>query len=325
MKRFMIFLLGLAVLGAGLWFLGPREPATGPVAFSPDTLGGDLDAYLFRSERAVPDIRRGTQKHILWVDPVGKRRTPLSIVYLHGFSATLEEIRPVPDNVARALGANLFYTRLTGHGQSGAALGAARLADWRADVAEALEIGRRLGERVIVMGTSTGGSLATMALGDPEMSRDVAGVVFFSPNFALKAEGSQVLTWPFARQFVPMILGAERFFAPENADHAKWWTTRYPTQAVIPMAAAVKAANEVDHGAIDVPALFVFSDADQIVDAARTRAIAARWGGPTALWPVEAGPEDDRVSHVIAGDILSPGLTDEVVERILEWVRERGF
>lgn len=325
MNRFLAIVFALIAVLALLWVFGPRETVSGPVAFDAERIGPDLDAYLFRSERAVPGVVRGAQKHILWADPAQKEKTPLSIVYIHGFSATLEEIRPVPDNVARALRANLFYTRLAGHGRSGAAMGEARVADWRADMAEALEIGRRLGERVILMGTSTGGSLVTMALADPAFSQDVAGAVFFSPNFGIQAEGSEFLTWPFARSFIPLILGEERFFAPENTDHAKWWTTRYPTKALVPMAASVKAANVVDHGQIAQPALFVFSDADQIVSAARTREVAAEWGGPATLWPVEAGPGDDRVSHVIAGDILSPGLTDNVVARILEWVRERGF
>ena len=67
----------------------------------------------------------------------------------------------------------------------------------------------------------------------------------------------------------------------------------------------------------------MFSDRDEIVDAAETRAVAGRWGGPVSLWPVEPGLGDDHNAHVIAGDILSPGLTEDAIGRILEWVRER--
>ncbi|MEM7616385.1 MAG: alpha/beta fold hydrolase [Pseudomonadota bacterium] len=325
MNRFLIAILALVLVGAGLWFLGPREKISGPVAFDATRIGPDVDAYLFRAERSVPDLVRGAQKHVLWANPVNKTKTPLSIVYIHGFSATLEEIRPVPDEIARLLGANLFYTRLKGHGRNGAAMAEARYLDWRADLAEAVEIGRRLGDRVILMGTSTGGALITAGLVEPETTADVAGVVLVSPNFAPQQQGVGVLTWPFARNFAPMILGEERFFAPENTEHGKWWTTRYPTEAVVPMAASVKAANEVNHARITAPALFIFSDADQVVRAERTREIASAWGAPVSLWPVEAGPNDDRQSHVIAGEILSPDLTAEVVERILEWLRERGL
>lgn len=316
-------LLVLALAGAVAWFFGPREPVAPTARFDPGLLDQGIDAYLYNQERRVPGIVRGAQKHVLWADPTLRDRRRLSVVYVHGFSATLEEVRPVPDLVARSLEANLFYTRLTGHGRDGAALAAATVPDWRYDLEEAIAIGRRLGEEVILMGTSTGGTLITLALSDPSLREDVAGVVFLSPNFGIKAEGAGFLTYPFARSFVPWLVGEERFFAPENPEHAKWWTERYPTVAVLPMAASVKAARAADLDQIDVPALFIFSDEDQVVDSAETRAVAAGWGGPVTIWPVAVGSRGDRSHHVIAGDILSPGMTDDVVERILEWVRER--
>lgn len=325
MRFLLLLLVGLAVIGVALWFLGPREPAGRGAAFDPEIIGRDVDNYLYRQERAVPGIVRGAQKHVLWADPARRDRRPLALVYVHGFSATLEELRPVPDMVARALGANLFYTRLTGHGRDGAALAGASVADWRRDLEEAIAVGRELGDRVILIGASTGASLITLALEDPALREGVAGVVLVSPNYGLKATGAQVLTWPFARRFVPLVLGEERFFAPESADHAKWWTERYPTVALLPMAATAKAARKADLAGIDVPALFIFSDLDEVVDHKQTRAVADAWGGPVTVWPVEPARGDDRSAHVIAGDILSPGLTEPVVERILEWTRERNL
>lgn len=325
MKIVFIGLLAIAAFAAAFWFLAPREPLEDGIAFDPEAIGTDIDAYLYNRERAVPNLKRGAQKHVLWANPATKAKTPLAFVYIHGFSATLEEIRPVPDRVARTLGANLHYTRLAGHGRDGAAMAQATVPAWRRDVAEALEIGRRIGERVVVIATSTGGSLAAVAATDPELNRQVAGIVFVSPNFGLMAEGSHMLDMPFSRTLLPMILGNARGFAPHNSKHQEWWTERYPTQALAPLAAAVRAAGHADVAATGIPALFMFSDADRVVDAARTREVAARWGGPVTLWPVELGLGDDPMSHVIAGDILSPGLTDRAVTQIVEWVRARGL
>lgn len=319
--KVMIALLLVAAVIAAVWFLGPREPVGGAVAFDPEQMEEDLNAYLYRQERDVPFLRRQSQKHVLWVDPVSKAQTEYSVVYIHGFSATMEEIRPVPDMVAEALGANVFYTRLSGHGRDGLAMAEASLPDWREDMAEALEIGRRIGKKVIVISTSTGGTLTTLALAEGEPG--VAGVVMVSPNYRLKAEGAFLLTWPFARSFVPLILGPERSFPPENESHARWWTTKYPTVALLPMAAAVKEAVRSDIENIDVPALFIFSDADEVVDAGTTRTVASRWGGAVSVWPVRLEEGDDRMSHVIAGRILSPSMTVPVVDRILEWINER--
>lgn len=325
MRIILIFLAVVVVVGAVLWLVGPREPAGRGLPFDPETIGRDVDNYLYNSERDVPGVIRGAQKHVLWADPARRDKRPLALVYIHGFSATLEETRPVSDIVARELGANLFYTRLTGHGRDGEALAEATVADWRRDVEEAIAIGRRLGDKVILIGTSTGGTLITLALEDPALREDIAGIVMISPNFAVRATGASLLTWPFARRFVPMVEGEERFFAPRTAEHAKWWTERYPTVAVLPMAASVKAAREVDVSEIDVPVLFVFSDLDEVVDHRQTRAVADAWGGPSTVWPVEPGRGDDSQAHVIAGDIMSPGMTDAVAERILEWTRERAL
>ncbi len=324
MAKYAMIAAGVVLAALIVLFLaGPRERTDGPLAFSPDDIGADVDAYLYTRERDVPNILRGAQKHVRWADPANRVPTPLSIVYIHGFSASLHEIRPVPDDVAAALGANLFYTRLKGHGRDGAAMAEATALDWREDIAEAFEIGRRIGERVIVVGTSTGGSLAALGLFDDRINDRIAGIVLMSPNFGVQADGSWLTALPYARWLIPALVGRERRFQPENADHARWWTERYPTEAVVPMARVAAAARGLRFEDTDIPALFIFSDADKIVRTDVTRDIAGRWGGPVSVWPVATGTRDDRNSHVLAGDILSPGLNEAVTERFLEWVTER--
>lgn len=104
----------------------------------------DLDRYLREEEAGVPGITPGAEKSIVWAGKPGAK-TPFSIIYLHGFTATRQEVAPVYDLVARSIGANVFYTRLTGHGMSGEALAAATLDDWINDTWEAYEIGERIG------------------------------------------------------------------------------------------------------------------------------------------------------------------------------------
>ncbi len=80
----------------------------------------DIDTWLTMREADVKGVRAGCAKQIVWAD--GVRKTPISVVYVHGFSATGAEVRPLPDLLAKALGANLYFTRLKGHGQDGIAL-----------------------------------------------------------------------------------------------------------------------------------------------------------------------------------------------------------
>ncbi|KZL20096.1 hypothetical protein PsAD2_01582 [Pseudovibrio axinellae] len=56
--------------------------------------------------------------------------------------------------------ANLYYTRLTGHDRTGEALAEATLYDRINDLAEAVEIGRQIGEKIIIVSTSTGATLS---------------------------------------------------------------------------------------------------------------------------------------------------------------------
>jgi hypothetical protein len=101
-------------------------------------ISGDLDEWLATSEREISEansIIPGTEKRIRWYQGSSNIKTPYSVVYFHGFSATRQEIAPVGDLVADALQANLFETRLTGHGQRRNALVGVRAEDWLDDAA----------------------------------------------------------------------------------------------------------------------------------------------------------------------------------------------
>lgn len=316
----LVRLLGLGVLAVvAVALFGPTEPVETDVTFDPAGIGDDVDAYFAQAEAAFDDNTPGTQKRVQWAD-TPNTKTKLSILYVHGYSATSEEIRPVPDRVAETLGANLVFTRLTGHGRSGDAMTEATVELWMQDMAEALAVARQVGDEVIVIATSTGATLATMAAEHPEMIDAVKGMVFVSPNFRIQAPASAILTWPLVRYWGPLVAGPERSFPARNADHEKYWTTRYPTVALLPMAAAVKYARHLDHSALKQPLLLVFSDDDNVVSPDATRAVGTRWGGPVTRQMMVMGPGDDENSHVVAGDILSPGQTDTAIAAILAWI-----
>lgn len=296
----------------------------------------DLERWLAAQEAAVGGVRSGCEKRIVWHDGAnshGRQKTKTALVYIHGFSATGEEIRPLPDLVAKALGANLYFARLTGHGQDGAAMGRATLRDWECDVVEALSIGRRIGEEVILMGCSTGCTLITQALaeaaGRPESQATtpsaqtaaaVKAAVFVSPNFGLtNAFAHTVLQLPGVRHWGPRLLGRERSFDPINADHSAYWTVKYDTAAVFTMADAVRAAMGADIENISVPAYFAFNEEDQVVRADFTRKVMARWGGDVRMDLLVQTEADDAMGHVMAGDVFSPGQTEPLAERITAW------
>lgn len=313
-------LLALFLLLALAWLVLPRDGVDRAIAFDPSVVAADPSGWLARQEQQFSDIVPGTGKRILWAGQAGVR-TPLAVVYLHGFSATSEEIRPVPDDVARALGANLFFTRLAGHGRTGDALAAVQAGDWIEDLAEAMAVGRAIGDRVLVIATSTGGTLAAIGATDAALADGLAGVVMISPNFGLESPAAMILDLPGARWWGPVVAGAERSFTPQNEGHARFWTTAYPTTALFPMAALVREAAAADLTTARVPLLMILSPDDQVIDADRAEAAAGRWGGPVRLELRTMTEGDDPYSHVIAGAILSPHQTEAVVGLILDWAK----
>ncbi|WP_297774414.1 alpha/beta fold hydrolase [uncultured Roseovarius sp.] len=281
--------------------------------------GEGVDVYLEAVESAYDDIRPDSHKRVIWA---GQRetRTPLSIVYLHGFSASSQEIRPVPDRLAEALGANLVYTRFRGHGRTPDAMGEATAEDWMRDASEALALGRATGERVVVLATSTGASIAAAALHHPAQRERVAGIIMVSPNFGINNPLAPLLTWPAARHWLPLLAGKRRSFEPRSTAQAAEWTTEYPSTAVFPMAAVVAHARVLDYSEVGLPALFYYSDGDQVVRPEMSAKVAEGWGGPVTRLVPELGPGDDPFAHVVAGDIMSPGATASATEAMLNWI-----
>ena len=128
-----------------------------------------------------------------------------------------------------------------------------------------------------------------------------------------------MLTWPWGGAIADALIGKERGFTPLNPLHARYWTSRYPTRAILPVAALTALARTAPVENVCIPAIFVFSDADQVVRADVTRQVAARWGGPHEILSVEEN--GDPGSHVIAGDALSPSTTDALADKILVFLR----
>ncbi len=308
-------ILTIVVILIAVFLAGPRVKVD--TRLKPVALPDDLERYLAESEARFTDITPGAEKTIVWAN-AAKTKTPLAIVYLHGYSATRQEVAPLCDLVAARLGANLFYTRLTGHGRSGAAMAEADANDWLNDTVEALEIGKRLGDRLIVVGVSTGGTLAAWLATRPESAAALA-YVLISPNFAPKDANSQILTWPWGEQLARLVVGPEYSWTPHNDRQARYWAHRYPAKALLPMMALVKYVRALELEAVRAPLLVIYSPNDQVVNPREVERAYARFGATVKEIKTVTRSENPE-SHVLAGDILAPGATPAMAETVLEFV-----
>ena len=278
----------------------------------------DIDILLESQEKMVRFLRPGTEKKVLWAQGNGVK-TKTSIVFIHGFSASRVEIDPVVDLIAAELNANVYFTRLRGHGQDGKALGEATYEQLLDDTIEAIEIGKSIGDDVVLIGCSTGCSLIHIALGQ---DHDIKAAIYISPNFGPKPIKGQALRIPGAKFLVPLVFGKEHSFVAINDEYATCWTTKYPTKALFTIKTTVLASHQVDHQAIKVPIMMWFSDEDKVVNAKWTRKIASMMGDNVTLYNPSLTDQDDPSHHGIIGDILSPSQTIIAVKKIINWLTQ---
>ena len=310
----MLIFLFFLILFFMVLFFGKREPAD--LTLPKVSIETGVDEYLEAQEKQVSNLMPWTTKEVIWAKKKGKK-TKFSIIFLHGFSASKFELAPFPDAIASGIKANIYNARLSGHGCGGEALGHVTVKDWIFDLSEALEIGRKIGEKIIIIGSSTGGTLAAVAASE----KNVSGIIFVSPNFKVRYRFFQIFTLGFARFWIPLIFGKYREFKPISKEHAIYWTTRYPIVAIITMATLVKKVVSQNFNKKNCPALFIVSEEDKVVDAKKTLQIAEQWGGKSLVNLVKCGPYDDPQSHVLAGDIKSPTQTEKLVKTSLAWIK----
>ena len=307
-------LLALAVL----WLVTPASIGGHVTVSEP---GDDLDVWIAERERVVDAAHQlvpGTEARIRWQSP--GERSEYAVVHLHGFSASRQETAPLAERLADRLQANLFEARLDGHGHLAEPMLNVRAEGWLEDAATAFAIGEAIGDKLVVVTTSTGGTLALAMIGHPRM-QSVDTLVLIAPNMMPADPAAQWLTRPGGPLIARLLVGETRSWLAYNAKQATYWTTTYPTEAIIEVMRLVDFANGKLPATIDQN-LLVFQSADDIiVSPAASRAAFDTIDAPRKRW-VDVNEAGDPSNHVLAGDILSPGNTQPFVDEIVGFVRE---
>ena len=289
----------------------PRYNSTEPVVPAEPAA---LESYI-RDREAAHKLKTDNEARIVWVDS-SKRKTPFVIIYLHGFSASQGEGDPVHRDIAKKYGCNLFLSRLAEHGIDTAEAMVNLTADnyWES-AQEALAIGRQLGDKVILMGTSTGGTLALqLAWTYPDQ---VAALVLMSPNIAINDPNAWLLNDPWGLQIAHMVTGSPYIISKDDYGplYRQYWCTKYRTEAAVALEELVETTMKKDNfEKVKQPAaLFYFykdeTRQDSTVKVSAELEMFDQLGTPAALKYKEAIPEAG--THVIGSGIRShdvPGV-----------------
>jgi esterase/lipase len=216
----------------GLYFLGPRPDSpeyNRDLPVVPDS-ADELERYV-QTREAMHQLKPDNEARIVWYDSA-RRKTPYAVVYLHGFSASQKEGDPVHLRFAKEFGCNLFLSRLSDHGvdttESLMLFTADRL--WNS-AKEALAIGQRLGDKVILVSTSTGGTLALMlASAYPDK---VQGLINLSPNVAINNSAAFLLNDPWGLQIARMVMGGKYRESKGSKETSPYWNDKYRLEATV--------------------------------------------------------------------------------------------
>jgi pimeloyl-ACP methyl ester carboxylesterase len=194
-KRFLRITFPIIVIIA-IYFVGPEpdKPKWEEVLPSVPADADALEAYIAGKERAHK-LKPDNHARIVWADST-RSRTEYAVVYLHGFSASQKEGDPVHRRFASEFGCNLYLARMADHGIDTVDAMINFTTDrWWASAREALAIGKNLGDKVIIMSTSTGGTMAlALAAAFPD---DVHALINMSPNIAINNDAAFLLNNPW--------------------------------------------------------------------------------------------------------------------------------
>ncbi len=310
--RIIKWLIGFIAVAGIVYLLGPN-PETPVYNTTLPNIPGEpaaLEAYI-QSNEQKHKVRPNNEARIVWANDSVKQKTPYAIVYLHGFSASQEEGNPVHQQIAKQFGCNLYLARLSEHGiDTTDALINMTAASLFESAKEAYAIGKQIGEKVILMGTSTGG---TLALQLAAIYPEIAGLVLYSPNIAIKDPNAWLLNNPWGLQIARMVKGSNYMgVQKEHPLYQQYWNTKYRLEATVQLEELLETTMTKENFAkVKQPLLVLYyykdeQEQDPVVSVDAMKKMFAEVG--TEEKNKKMIPVPNTSNHVIASPIQSKDI-----------------
>ena len=305
--KISISLIALLVI---VYFLGP-QPQKPDFNYTLPAIADstNMDLYVSNIEQGHK-IKPNNEAKIIWADS-SHQATDYAIVYLHGFSASQMEGAPVHENIAKQFHCNLYLARLAEHGiDTTEEMMNLTAENYWESAKQAYAIGKKLGKKVILMSTSTGGTLSLqLAAAYPE----IAGLIMYSPNIEIYNPTAPLLNDHWGLQIARIVMKGNYMNIPfTNPEYPKYWNTHYRLEGTIALQNLVEATmNKALFKKISQPVLtlYYFKDEahqDNVVKVGATQKMFAEISTPDSLKVLKAMPETGN--HVLASPILSKDI-----------------
>lgn len=276
----------------------------------------NLEQWITDREQQISDLKDATRAHIVWNCDQPYHKTSYSLVYLHGFSASHGEGDPVHKRLAKRFGMNIYLARLKEHGRTKYEFKHLSMQGLLSSAAEALAIGRKIGDNTILMGTSTGASLALYLASE---FTSVNGLILFSPLIRFYRWRVKMLTNPLIRKVMEKILGREYLVHNDEQDGLieQIWYSKYRLQGILALAELVDKTMTADvFSRINQPVFMGYyyknkKEQDPTVSTSAMLSMFDQLNTPPEKKRKKAFPQAG--AHVI-GSNLKSGAWEEVLE-----------
>ncbi len=230
-KKWLIIIPVVLIIG---YIAGPSPstPLYSNVLPQMPAISSSLENYISQKENAH-HLKPDNQARVIWFNDSLKNKTEYAIVYLHGFSASQFEGAPTHTNIAKMFGCNLYLSRLAEHGiDTVDALINLTADEYWESAKEALAIGKQLGKKIIIMGTSTGGTNALQLAAT--YPNDIAALILLSPNIAINDPNAWVLNNHWGKQMANMVKGSPYNTAGDSSStYKQYWNYQYRLEAAV--------------------------------------------------------------------------------------------
>jgi pimeloyl-ACP methyl ester carboxylesterase len=278
------------------------------------------------SNEAKHKLKPENEARVVWADS-SKTKTEYAVVYLHGFSASQKEGDPVHLRFAEEFGCNLYLSRLADHGVDTTEALLYFTADrvWNS-AKEALAVGQAIGEKVILISTSTGGTVALMLAAQyPER---VHALINLSPNIAINDPAAFLANDPWGLQIARLVMGG-KYRVTKNETHpvsSKYWNGKYRLESVVQLEELLETSmTKETFQKIHQPCLTLYyykneEEQDPEVKVSAMLEMHSQLGTPGDLKVAKAIPTAG--AHVIGGALASKDV-ESVYREMVSFARTK--
>jgi len=254
-----------------------------------------------------------------------KGKTPVAILYIHGFGASRAEGEYVIDRVAAKFKANTYYLRLPGHGTNIEDQRDTHFENYLKTAEDTLLMMDKLGDKVIVVGTSMGGLLTSyLASKYPDK---ITAIILASPFYEFNDKSGNIYAFNWGKHLVDAAYGDLRKNKNQDLNDPAfkyWYRNQYYSSVQNISDLKRTIANSDVYEKVSVPVLLFYyyksaEDQDTSADVAKMLEVYEQFGKASQPNPLNKKIQITEGAHVLLSEFVKSDK-DTIIKETEEFI-----